>query len=129
MKTNPKLVISNYFDSVTREVDIYVEETSAKFPKQDVKGLELDQVREQMITEIKLAEAETFKFYESIQQNIMNFTANHSVDDEIDFLASILLASKSIVFLNSSKIFLQVVLEFYLNKNVSRLLKYNLLSV
>lgn len=65
----PKLLISDYCDSIIREIDIEIEKRLEKCPDEQDKCAELNQDREEMIGEVKKVENEIFEYYERIRKD------------------------------------------------------------
>ena len=126
---NPKLLISDYCDSVIREIDIEIEQRLEKcsryiFNEQD-KCDRLNRDREEMIGKVKEIEIELFEYYETIRkdENIKELPTDKNA------LESKLFANKSILFIarpnlaNLKVKYYLLIFDFYLSQAQKDLLK------
>lgn len=58
---NPKRIIADYYDSLVRDIDVFIE---GRLEKVDVNCDELNRVRKELIEATRQVETETFEFYE-----------------------------------------------------------------
>lgn len=137
MNSNPRLLISNYYESIIREIDIFVEERLIEFndngnDDETNRSIELNmnRTRDEMIDEVKRAEHETFELYEMKLRNELTSVKNEaSTINKLDYLESRLFANNSVVFVsyalegNRSELCL-LIFDVYLNKTERELLKF-----
>lgn len=138
-----KLIISNYFDSIVREIDIEVEEQLAKIKRENDESEKslaktnpadednLNLARDQAIDQVRQAEKETFERYERTTRDELKFDEKLKTLDELEkaeYLKAKLFAYKSILYLPSkatdqSSIFM-LICDFYLDSSQINYLKY-----
>lgn len=121
---NPKLLISDYCDSVIREIDIEIEQRLKKYYSEQDQYTELNRDRDEMIGEVKKAENEIFEYYESIRKDE---TIKELLSDKIG-LERKLFANKSILFIPKRSYFngeyMLLIFDFYINQAQKDLLRY-----
>lgn len=101
---NPKLIISNHFDSIVREIDIAIEELIEKDAKYK---LSLNRVRDEMIAKVKEEQKEAMELYETnLRDELKNdqtFKGLYQAEDREKYLHSKLFAKSRSDFLDDQQ--------------------------
>lgn len=138
-KLNPKLIITNYYQSLVQKIDISTEESlqywSASNCYDEMKKMRIDKLnraRDEKVRVLKHVENETIKLYEermvsqkdenNKENNIMNEVSENQTDkDSIENLNKLLFANKYAFLCKPKKIlndgsFHLVVIDMYLTQ-------------
>lgn len=125
---NPKLIISDHFDSTVREIDIAVEEVIQQYATSDNQVYaNLNQVRDEMIAKVREVQKEAVELYETRLRDQLNndetFKGLDLAEEKENYLHSKLFANKSIGFFRRSRIFSLIEFDFHVDKSLMKQLQ------